>query len=313
MRLVDCITLTVVDRQLQFRLHSLLYCGIVDWDIHLSRYDPFTNLYHYDMEGNGVICLAVDILPTEFAKEASQHFGDILSQFIGSLACTKDISELPSHLRRACIAHGGSLTHLYEYIPRMRNSDSDDMEISPASGHLKKKKYTTLVSLSGHLFDQFLINEALDIIEAAGGSFHLVRCEVGQSANAMSYSELEVGADDSSVLDQIIDSLTSIANPSEKSGVSDKEKNKFSLRIGKVHDCGPEKGDDSKNGPAVLILGAGRVCRPAAELLASTGSSLSWQCFETCVGTYIEETEDVQVIVASLYLKDAEEVCLWNK
>ncbi|WP_161976925.1 hypothetical protein, partial [Xylella fastidiosa] len=26
------------------------------------------------------------------------------------------------------------------------------------------------VSLSGHLFDQFLINEALDIIEAAGGS-----------------------------------------------------------------------------------------------------------------------------------------------
>lgn len=48
------------------------------------------------------------------------------------------------------------------------------------------------VSLSGHLFDQFLINEALDIIEAAGGSFHLVKCQVGQSADAMSYSELEV-------------------------------------------------------------------------------------------------------------------------
>jgi len=42
------------------------------------------------------------------------------------------------------------------------------------------------------LFDQCLINEALDIIEAAGGSFRLVRCEVGQSADAMSYSELEV-------------------------------------------------------------------------------------------------------------------------
>lgn len=48
------------------------------------------------------------------------------------------------------------------------------------------------VSLSGHLFDQFLINEALDIIEAAGGSFHLVRCDLGQSANSVSYSELEV-------------------------------------------------------------------------------------------------------------------------
>ena len=48
------------------------------------------------------------------------------------------------------------------------------------------------MSLSGHLFDQFLINEALDIIEGAGGSFHLVNCQVGQNANAMSHSDLEV-------------------------------------------------------------------------------------------------------------------------
>jgi hypothetical protein len=40
-------------------------------------------------------------------------------------------------------------------------------------------EYNWQVSLSGHLFDQFLINEALDIIEAAGGSFHLVKCQVG--------------------------------------------------------------------------------------------------------------------------------------
>lgn len=37
--------------------------------IHMSRYDPCTNSCHDDMEGNGVICLAVDILPTEFSKE----------------------------------------------------------------------------------------------------------------------------------------------------------------------------------------------------------------------------------------------------
>lgn len=50
------------------------------------------------------------------------------------------------------------------------------------------------MSLSGHLFDQFLINEALDIIEAAGGSFHLVNCHVGQSVEAVSFSELEVSS-----------------------------------------------------------------------------------------------------------------------
>lgn len=42
------------------------------------------------------------------------------------------------------------------------------------------------------MFDQFLINEALDVIEAAGGSFHLLKCEVGQTSSCMSYSELEV-------------------------------------------------------------------------------------------------------------------------
>ena len=37
--------------------------------IHNRRYDPSNNSCHDDMEGNGVICLAVDILPTEFSKE----------------------------------------------------------------------------------------------------------------------------------------------------------------------------------------------------------------------------------------------------
>lgn len=57
--------------------------------------------------------------------KASQHFGDILSEFVGNLASTTDITKLPAHLRRACIAHGGALTSLYEYIPRMRKSVSE--------------------------------------------------------------------------------------------------------------------------------------------------------------------------------------------
>ncbi|XVF35223.1 hypothetical protein REPUB_Repub18cG0127000 [Reevesia pubescens] len=271
------------------------------------RYDPLTESYHHDMEGNGVICSAVDILPTEFAKEASQHFGDILSQFVGILASTADVTKLPAHLNRACIAHGGALTSLYEYIPRMRNSDTDDISDNLANGH-SNKKYTVLVSLSGHLFDQFLINEALDIIEAAGGSFHLVKCQVGQSTDAMSYSELEVGADDRGVLDQIIDSLTSIANPSENHGNRSQEMNKVSLKVGKLQEAGVKEEFDTKSRASVLILGAGRVCQPAAELLASIGSSSSRQWYKTCLETDSEEQNNIHVIVASLYLKDAEEI-----
>ncbi|KAM0874703.1 hypothetical protein ACQ4PT_037255 [Festuca glaucescens] len=257
------------------------------------RYDPSTNLYHDDMEGNGVICLAVDILPTEFSREASQHFGDILSRFVTSLASTKGLLELPSHLRRACIAYSGKLTPLYEYIPRMRKTM---IEMSPATANsLPDKKYTHLVSLSGHLFDKFLINEALDIIETAGGSFHLVKCDVGQSIDDMSYSELEVGADETATLDKIIDSLTSIANAHR----GDPNATEISLKIGRVSE---RRIDDSmdKVGPKVLILGAGRVCRPAAEFLSSYRNIDINGCNDY-------NTDQVHVIVASLYQKDAEE------
>ncbi|CAL9771345.1 unnamed protein product [Musa acuminata subsp. burmannicoides] len=267
------------------------------------RYDPFTDSYHDDMAGDGLICLAVDILPTEFPKEASQHFGDILSQFIGSLVSTTNIKELPSHLQKACITHNGSLTSLYEYIPRMRKTIID-LSPGPVNDSSGKKKYNILVSLSGHLFDQFLINEALDVIEAAGGSFHLVRCEVGQSAKSMSYSELEVGADDTVILDQIVDSLTSIANQSDQNGASSRQ---LSLKIGKVSESIMQDRSGLKRRPAVLILGAGRVCRPAVEFLTLLGSKSYENSTKSCLAIDNEEFEEFEVIVASLYEKDAKE------
>ncbi|KAL0891443.1 hypothetical protein Bca101_015426 [Brassica carinata] len=149
------------------------------------RFNPVNNSYYNDMDGDGVLCMAVDILPTEFAKEASQHFGDILSEFVGSLASMTELADLPGHLMRACISYKGELTSLYEYIPRMRKSVQEDVQDNIANGVVSNQRtYNILVSLSGHLFDKFLIKEALDIIEAAGGSFHLARCEQGQSADS---------------------------------------------------------------------------------------------------------------------------------
>ncbi|KAJ3695752.1 hypothetical protein LUZ60_001129 [Juncus effusus] len=245
------------------------------------RYDVLNDSYHDDMANDGVICLAVDILPTEFSREASQHFGDILSKFVTSLALSKEINELPSHLKKACIAHKGKLTPLYEYIPRMRKSFIDS---SPATLiGLSGKKYTTLVSLSGHLFDKFQINKALDIIESAGGSFHLLSCTVGQSTDDFSYSELQVGVDEITKMDKILDSLAVLANPKER---------EFSLKFGKVNTNETEHDNNnndliSENKSSVLILGAGRVCRPAAEFLSS---------------------KEVHVIVASLFQKEADEI-----
>jgi alpha-aminoadipic semialdehyde synthase len=123
----------------------------------------------------------------------------------------------------------------------------------------------------------------------------------------------QVGADDRVVLDQIIDSLTSIANPNEKSGFLNQETNKISLKVGKVQESGSKKVHEMKRKTAVLILGAGRVCQPAAELLASTGNFSSHQRYKACLEDDFIEQNDVQVIVGSLYLKDAKEVSLTKK
>lgn len=52
--------------------------------------------------------------------------------------------------------------------------------------------------------------------------------------------------------------------------------------------------NENKRKLTVLIIGAGRVCRPAVELLSSDEF----------------DDHDIQLIVASLYIKDAEEVRL---
>ncbi|CDY13519.1 BnaA03g52370D [Brassica napus] len=112
------------------------------------RFDPINNSYYNDMDGDGVLCMAIDILPTEFAKEASQHFGDILSEFVGSLASVTEVSDLPGHLKKACISYRGELTPLYEHIPRMMKSDPEDVQGKIASGVVSNQRtYKSLTQL----------------------------------------------------------------------------------------------------------------------------------------------------------------------
>ncbi|KAK7396706.1 hypothetical protein VNO78_17864 [Psophocarpus tetragonolobus] len=65
--------------------------------------------------------------------------------------------------------------------------------IIPLSMQKYHHMHLLLVSpyLSGHLFDQVLIDEDLDIVEVAGGSFHLVNCHVDQSMKAVLFLNLK--------------------------------------------------------------------------------------------------------------------------
>ncbi len=94
--------------------------------------DPSNPVYVYDVEkgeavdgveGKGPVILAVDILPSEIPKEASEYFSSVLKNFLPAIA-EADFSlpfeklNLPPELRRAVIVYKGELTPDYRYLSK---------------------------------------------------------------------------------------------------------------------------------------------------------------------------------------------------
>ncbi|RLC94767.1 MAG: hypothetical protein DRI77_10705 [Chloroflexi bacterium] len=84
-------------------------------------YDPFEDRAVDGFEGRGPVVLAVDILPSELPREASEYFGDVLMQYIPAIA-RADYSvpfeklALPPEIKRAVIVYQGELTPDYRYL-----------------------------------------------------------------------------------------------------------------------------------------------------------------------------------------------------
>lgn len=84
-------------------------------------YDPTSGTIHSGVAGHGPVVLAVDNLPAELPRDASEHFGDALFPFIsGILAADYRVGyehlTLPAAVLRGVIAHGGELTPRYQYL-----------------------------------------------------------------------------------------------------------------------------------------------------------------------------------------------------
>ncbi|MBN2747012.1 MAG: hypothetical protein JXR34_09820 [Bacteroidales bacterium] len=84
-------------------------------------YNPLNMNYKYGFEGDGLLIMAVDILPSELPRESSQAFGDALLPFVAEIA-TADFSasfeelKLPEAIKRALILHNGEFTPAYKYM-----------------------------------------------------------------------------------------------------------------------------------------------------------------------------------------------------
>ncbi|MFO8054802.1 MAG: bifunctional lysine ketoglutarate reductase /saccharopine dehydrogenase family protein [Bacteroidales bacterium] len=87
----------------------------------LYVYDPFTDDITMGHEGQGILTMAVDILPSELPRESSIAFGDALIDFVPSIA-TADYNapfmelQLPTPVKKALILYKGEFTPDYQYL-----------------------------------------------------------------------------------------------------------------------------------------------------------------------------------------------------
>ncbi len=72
-------------------------------------------------EGEGILVMSVDILPSELPRDSSIAFGDALFGYVAAIAkADYDKSfeklDLPAPIKRAVILHHGELTPDYQYL-----------------------------------------------------------------------------------------------------------------------------------------------------------------------------------------------------
>ncbi|MBU1014171.1 MAG: hypothetical protein KKG99_14315 [Bacteroidetes bacterium] len=86
-------------------------------------YDPQTRKPKMGFEGEGILVMSVDILPSELPRDSSIAFGDALVKFIKPIAKANyqqpfELLDLPGPIKRALILHNGELTPDYQYVKK---------------------------------------------------------------------------------------------------------------------------------------------------------------------------------------------------
>jgi len=84
-------------------------------------YNPYTRQPSDGFKGEGLLVMAVDILPSELPRDASQFFSEVLWRYVTPIAKADfdqpfDKLKLPNPVKKAMILHKGRFTPDYEYM-----------------------------------------------------------------------------------------------------------------------------------------------------------------------------------------------------
>lgn len=113
-------------------------------------WNPDTGETRDGVQGPGPVVLAVDNLPAEFPRDASEHFGDSLFPFVNGLL-TADFRapfehlSLPAAVLGATLTHQGELTPRYRYLQEYLGGTAKDGEAAgdPDEGRDRPKHQST--------------------------------------------------------------------------------------------------------------------------------------------------------------------------
>ena len=234
---------------------------------------------------NGIVVMGVDILPTEFAKDSSEHFGravlPVVAEIIGAREQQEadikgvDTNLLSPGVAAACITtSSGKLTSTYRYLDAL-------MKRAPMIEGATK---SMSLSLEGHLFDSGLINQVVDVIEQMEAGLEFGKCEFpphSAATTAKSLVLLNITARDDQTLTAIEERINLLVDVFQKAQAS-------IYRVdapGEPNTTGQAKVLGTKREKRVLLLGAGRV---SASLVS-----------------YLGRSKDVKIVVASDDEKEA--------
>ncbi len=86
-------------------------------------YDPLSRQATMGFEGDGILVMAVDILPSELPRESSLGFGKALREFVPAIVradynASFEKLDLPAPIKRALILQNGKFTPDYEYLQK---------------------------------------------------------------------------------------------------------------------------------------------------------------------------------------------------
>lgn len=84
-------------------------------------YNPFTREHTTGLDGEGIAVMAVDILPSELPRDASENFSELLEEYIipivhADYSGSFEQLVLPAPVKKAVILLAGELTPAYQYL-----------------------------------------------------------------------------------------------------------------------------------------------------------------------------------------------------